>query len=130
MRIMVCYDKSEAAQAALELSIQRAKVFNAKVYLVTSLFGGEKATAEENQNAENQLNIGKSRLEKEGVDFEARLLIRGLTPGEDIVKFADENEIDEIIIGVSKTSKVGKLLFGSTAQYVILEANCPVVTVK
>ncbi len=40
------------------------------------------------------------------------------------------NEIDLIFIGVKKRSKVGKLVFGSTAQYVILEAPCPVVSVK
>ena len=44
--------------------------------------------------------------------------------------FLLENEIDEIVIGIKKRSKVGKLIFGSTAQYVILEAPCPVLTVK
>jgi len=38
--------------------------------------------------------------------------------------------VDEIIVGVKRRSKVGKLLMGSTAQYVILQAPCPVVTVK
>jgi nucleotide-binding universal stress UspA family protein len=46
------------------------------------------------------------------------------------VAFAEENKVDEIIIGVRSRSKVGKLLFGSTSQVVILQANCPVVTVK
>jgi nucleotide-binding universal stress UspA family protein len=53
-----------------------------------------------------------------------------MEPGEDIVRFAKENNVDEIIIGVRSRSKVGKLLFGSTSQVVILEAYCPVVTVK
>ena len=39
-------------------------------------------------------------------------------------------QVEEIIIGVRRRSKVGKLLFGSTAQYVILNAPCPVVSVK
>jgi nucleotide-binding universal stress UspA family protein len=56
--------------------------------------------------------------------------VRGLTPGEDLVAFARETNSDEIVIGVKKQSKVGKLLFGSNAQIVILAAHCPVVTVK
>jgi nucleotide-binding universal stress UspA family protein len=57
-------------------------------------------------------------------------LIRGLAPGEDIVEFAEENKSDEIVIGVKRRSKVSKLLLGSTAQFVILQATCPVVSVK
>jgi nucleotide-binding universal stress UspA family protein len=58
------------------------------------------------------------------------VLISDLEPGEDLVQFAEENKIDEIIIGIRKRSKVGKLMFGSTAQYVILNAPCPVVSIK
>jgi len=42
----------------------------------------------------------------------------------------DVVKIGEIIIGVRKRSKVGKLLLGSTAQYVVLHAPCPVITIK
>ena len=42
----------------------------------------------------------------------------------------DVVKIDEIIIGVRKRTKVGKLLLGSTAQYVVLHAPCPVITIK
>ncbi len=130
MKIMVCYDNSKSAQEALKLSLQHAKQFEAKVYLVTSMVGGSKDNAEDNRTAESHLDYGKSLVEKAGTPCETRLLIRGLESGEDLVKFANENEIDEIIIGIQRTSKVGKLLFGSTAQHVILEARCPVVTVK
>jgi nucleotide-binding universal stress UspA family protein len=46
------------------------------------------------------------------------------------VQFAEDKQINEIIVGVRMRSKVGKLLMGSTAQHVILNASCPVVTRK
>ena len=64
------------------------------------------------------------------ISCESVLSVRGLEAGEDLVQLADENKVDEIIIGVRRRSKVGKLLFGSTAQFVILHAPCPVVSVK
>jgi nucleotide-binding universal stress UspA family protein len=50
--------------------------------------------------------------------------------GEALVEFAKNYKVDEIIIGVRRRSKVGKFFLGSTTQYVILNAPCPVVTVK
>ena len=47
-----------------------------------------------------------------------------------IIEYAKEKAIDEIIIGIKRRSKVGKLLFGSNAQYIIIKAPCPVVTIK
>jgi nucleotide-binding universal stress UspA family protein len=39
-------------------------------------------------------------------------------------------KVDEIYVGARKRSKAGKFLLGSTTQYVVLHAPCPVVTVK
>ena len=61
---------------------------------------------------------------------ETLLSVRGLEAGEDMIRIADEKKADEIIIGIQRKSKVGKLLFGSTAQYIIMNAPCPVVTVR
>ena len=130
MRIMVCYDDSHAAQEALKFAIKHAKRFTAKIYLVTSRIGGKELDAADQKKAESGLEYGKRIVEKENLECETHLLIRGMAAGKDLTQFADENKMDEIIIGIQKTSKVGKLLFGSTAQYVILEAECPVVTVK
>jgi nucleotide-binding universal stress UspA family protein len=46
------------------------------------------------------------------------------------VQFAAEERAELIIVGIRRRSKVGKLLMGSTAQYIILKAPCPVLTVK
>ena len=130
MKIMVCYDGSGASRSALRVAIKHAKAMEAKVYLVASM---EKGTEDEQkviQQLETELKNAKEKLEKESIECETHLLVRGMTPDEDLVSYAKEQGIDEIAIGIRKRSKVGKLIFGSTAQYLILNAHCPVITVK
>ncbi len=130
MKIMVGYDSSNACREALDLAVVHAKAFTAKVNVVASMTkGGEEEQAQIKQ-VEQELEEVKVQLENQGVACETHLLIRGLEPGEDLANYAQEQGVDEIVIGIRRRSKVGKLLFGSTAQYVILNAHCPVVTVK
>lgn len=130
MKILVGYNGSGPARKVLDLSIKFAKAFNAEVLIVTSLFGGEITDGDETHYAEEEFEELQKRFEAEGIACTTELLVRGLTPGADIVKYAEESGVDQIIIGVKKRSKTGKLLFGSNAQYVILNATCPVVAVK
>jgi nucleotide-binding universal stress UspA family protein len=130
MKILVGYDGSKIAKDVLELAKRHAKAFDGKIYIVTSMEGGPNVPRENFEIAEKDLNFAKSVIQKEEIPCETRLSVRGLEAGEDLVQFAEENQIDEIVLGVRRRSKVGKLVFGSTAQYVILEAHCPVVTVK
>ena len=130
MKILVGLDGSNSSKEALSLAKGHAKTFNAKIELVTSMEKGTEAQQKKIEHAEHDLENAKELLEKDGISCQTHLLIRGMTPGEDIVEFAEKNEVDEIVIGVRRRSKVGKLVFGSTAQYVILNAHCPVVTVK
>ncbi len=130
MKILVGLDGSNSSKEALKLAKEHAKTFNAKIELVTSMEKGTEAQLKEIEQDEHDLENEKKLLEKDGISCQTHLLIRGMTPGEDIVEFAEKNEVDEIVIGVRRRSKVGKLVFGSTAQYVILNAHCPVVTVK
>ena len=46
------------------------------------------------------------------------------------MKFIDEHGIDHVFIGIEKKSRTRKLFMGSTAQYIILKAPCPVTSVK
>jgi len=130
MKIMVCYDGSEAAQSGLKQAIKHAKSFNGEILLVESLIGGKELDPKETQESEEKLDAAKKIVEQENIKCERHLLIRGMAPGDDLVDFSDENSVDEIIIGIKKKSKVGKILFGSTAQQIILEAKCPVLSVK
>jgi len=128
MKILVGYNGSEVAKKALDLAKEHAKVFNAKIYVLHSLLTDW--PKKEHVLDEKDMEEVKNSLEKDGFSCETHLTIRNVLPGEHLVEFAKENGIDEIIVGIRQRSKVGKILVGSTAQHVILEAPCPVVTTK
>ena len=130
MKILVGYNGSEVSRAALSQAKSYAKTFDALVYVVSSLEGGVGEKIEEINAATENLKFAQEFLEKDGIRCKTEQLVRGLTPGEDLVQFAKENEIDHLFVGIEKKSKTRKMLLGSTAQYVILKAPCPVTSVK
>jgi nucleotide-binding universal stress UspA family protein len=130
MRFLVCYDGSTAAAEALKLAQKHAGVWDAKLEVVCVLTREEPLKYSDIEKQEEHLaNELKALLGDSDVSYNERLDVTSLTAGERLIDFAKNKKIDQIFIGITKTSKVGKLLFGSTAQYVILNAPCPVVTV-
>ncbi|MDM8536404.1 universal stress protein [Desulfobacterales bacterium HSG17] len=130
MKIMLGYDGSNSGKEALNEAVSNAKAFNATLYIIRSLKGGSEDHIEKIENAERDLAYAESFCNKNEIPCETHLLVRGLGPGEDLIKYADENKIDKIVIGVRRRSSVGKIIFGSNARYVIMEAQCPVITIK
>ena len=130
MKILVGFDGSNVAKEAVELAAAHANAFNAEVIIVHSMVGGPEIPRKDFEDAEKELEDEKNQLLDKKIACKSILSVRGLGAGEDLVQLAEENKVEEIIIGVRRRSKVGKLLFGSTAQYVILNATCPVVSVK
>jgi len=130
MKILVGYQGVNVGKDLLEIASSHARAFDGQVIVVTSMKGGPNTDSKEVKKAEDNLAAVQSFFKEKNIPCDTHLLVRGMEPGEDIVAFAEENKVDEIIIGVRSRSKVGKLLFGSTSQVVILQANCPVVTVK
>jgi nucleotide-binding universal stress UspA family protein len=130
MKILVGYDGSGGSENVLDLVRKYAKAFNATFFFMTIMEQGPELNKEDIEKAESKLEKIKLSLSSDGIPCETRALVSFQPSGEELVNFAANNGIDEIIIGVRKKSKVGKLMFGSTAQYVILSAPCPVVAVK
>lgn len=130
MKFLVGFNGSEAAQAALALARDYAGIFGAKVFVITSMGGGLSEKPEKIGEAEKDLAIAGKFMQEKGITCETHQLARGRAPGEDLVQFAEENDIDQIFVGVEKMSRTHKIIVGSSAQYIILKAPCPVVTVK
>jgi nucleotide-binding universal stress UspA family protein len=52
------------------------------------------------------------------------------SPFVEIVRYADENQIDLIILGTHGRTGLGHILMGSVAERVLREAKCPVLTIR
>lgn len=130
MKILIGYDGSNESRAAVEVVRKRALTLNAKVYVVTSLFGDSPTTTKEIEESKEGLDHVQKLFEENSIPVETHLLVRGLRSGEDLIEFAKENEVDEIVVGVRERSPVGQLIFGPNVRYVVLHAHCPVLTVK
>lgn len=130
MKFLVAYNGSAASRAALDLALKNASIFEAKLVVMTSMEGGHSEKPEDIARVNQELKLVREKLSATGTEHEVLETARGLSPGEDIVSFAGENNIDQIFVGVEKKSRTRKLLLGSTAQYIILKAACPVTTIK
>ncbi|WP_166852345.1 universal stress protein [Isoptericola sp. BMS4] len=77
---------------------------------------------------EDALAAARSRLEGEDLDH---TVVTGTGDlAEDLVRAAHEASAALIVIGLRRRSPVGKLILGSGAQRILLEAPCPVLAVK
>jgi nucleotide-binding universal stress UspA family protein len=56
--------------------------------------------------------------------------VRGHEPAEDLINIAEACDADLIVIGLRRRTPVGKLILGSNAQRILLDAPCPVLAVK
>ena len=129
MKIMVGYNGGAIGRRALSIAREYAKTFNAFVYIVTSMEGGTSEKTSDIEKAQEDLDFAANFMQTAGVECDARQSVRGLSPGEDLVKFANDNDITHIFLGVRTKSRAQKVLLGSISSYVILKASCPVTTV-
>jgi nucleotide-binding universal stress UspA family protein len=131
MKILVGYDGSDAAMDALKEAQRHAKVMNAKLEVVYAITRFDPMDFDKVQDTEYKFEHEvKEVINGDGLAYETHLLLNDSSAGDQLVAFAESYHVAEIIIGVRRRSKAGKFAFGSTAQHVILNAPCPVVTVR
>jgi nucleotide-binding universal stress UspA family protein len=131
MKIMVCYDYSAVSMDAVREAQKHAARWKASILVVSVVFRVEPIKHKKLHEMECLLEQEIKGL-FEGVDipYEVQLSVDDTNAGEKIVQVALRKNMDLLFIGLKKHSRVGKLFFGSTAQYVILNAPCPVITIN
>ncbi len=128
--VVVGFVPKPEGEAALNSGIAEAKLRGAKIVVVNSHRGGSEFDDEASVKADKDMErIGKL-LEESGVEHELRQLVRGFEPAEDLISIAEAADAELIVIGLRRRSPVGKLILGSNAQRILLDAKCPVLAVK
>jgi nucleotide-binding universal stress UspA family protein len=121
---LVGTDSVETSERLVEYLVGRVGDADT-VVAVNSLRGGD-------STSDADVVVGREALEtiEEGlVNVDSHQLVRGNSPQEDVLEFAEGHDADEILIGIRKRSPTGKLMFGSTAQDLLLSTERPVVCV-
>ena len=128
--IVVGYVPRPEGAAALTAGIEEARRRGARLVVVSSHRGGAEYDAGAAREAEQEIERIRTQLVESGVEHEIRHLIRGFEPAEDVLAIAETEDADLIVIGLRHRTPVGKLLMGSNAQRVLLDATVPVLAVK
>ena len=135
MPIVVGYVPTAEGRAALERAAEECRMRKTRLVVINSArtggTGGMGGSGGDDTGGDDEhLAAVRSRLANEGLEHEVRQLVQGVEPAEDLIAVAEEVSADMIVIGLRRRSPVGKLILGSNAQRVLLDAPCPVLAVK
>jgi len=147
-KIMIATDGSENAEKAAVSGIDIAKLSGAKLYAVTvmptiphlSYFGvpieppknvsRDEETLHKHfeEDAMKTLEAVKEMATKAGVQMET-VMLEG-HPGSEIIDFAENNDIDLIVMGTLGRTGLDRVILGSVALDVVRHARTRVMIVK
>lgn len=128
MSVVVGYVATPEGGAALDAAVAEATSRDVRLVVILSERGHRFGT--EAGELQDQADDVRRRLEESGVRYEVRQTTRGRDVAEDIIGAAQSDGAQLIVIGLRRRSPVGKLLLGSNAQRILLDAPCPVLAVK
>ena len=115
--IVVGYSARPEGRAALRRAVSEARLRDAALLVL-------------NTSPEVQPDGPTAELAAAGIAYEIRATADPHESAEELVRAAETTNADFIVIGLRRRSPVGKLLLGSNAQKVLLDAACPVLAVK
>ena len=142
-RILVCLDGTPLAEQMVTYAAEVARKFRSTLVLLQVLQVPSSLAAASAQGAESVIEEEMKRLAYESSTYldrvaaplrESKLKVETVTlegmPGDAIVDYADQNDVDLIAISTHGRRNVGRLVFGSVADHVMRNTSVPVLTVK
>lgn len=142
MVIVAAVDKSNQASAVIDEANTLAQRFDDAVHVLHVMERSEAIKDKKNSDEASEGKIPISDLQArakqvalellEAHQFSAEIVAVGRIgdPASEIVEYAETQDAKYIVVSPQKRSKAGKLLFGSVAQSVLLNAPCPSVSLR
>ncbi|MGC5615371.1 universal stress protein [Georgenia sp. Z1491] len=140
MTIVVGYSPTDAGRAAVDTAAAEARLRDALLVVVSVGRAGEPQGASAAAAFRDELDearravagvldeVGRLLVDSR-VEHELVPIVSSEDPSSEILRVADERSAELVVIGMRRRSPVGKLVFGSDAQRVLLGARCPVMAV-
>lgn len=125
--IVVAYSADRYGEAALTHAADLARREQARLVVVNATLGTKLVDNRFAHDAD--IAALRERLSAEGLEVVVRHeMVDDVADA--VITAADEEQATLIVVGIRHRTPVGKLLLGSVAQRIILEAHCPVLAVK
>jgi nucleotide-binding universal stress UspA family protein len=127
MTVVIGYVPNAFGEAALEAGIEEARRRETGIVVVNTSKGD--SLVDPKYVGETGWTSLQDRLREIDVPHDLRQTI-GPDVTDELLDVVREVEAEAIVIGIRHRSAVGKMLMGSVAQRVLLDAPCPVIAVK
>jgi nucleotide-binding universal stress UspA family protein len=128
--IVVGYVATPEGEAALDRGIVEARLRNSHLVVAMSY----PAAGRDRDSAASEVDVAVAdiagRLTSAAVRHTVRHQEDGVDPADLVLGVAEEVGAELVEIGLRRRSPVGKLILGSHAQRILLDASCPVLAVK
>ena len=125
MAVVVGFIATAEGRAALDAAIEEAKLRDER--LLVLVHGGR---GTDQDAIEDAVDEARAHIDPSGVGYEVRHLQRGKDVAEALVHTAIDVDAALIVIGIRRRSPLGKLILGSNAQRILLDAPCHVLAAK
>jgi nucleotide-binding universal stress UspA family protein len=128
MTIVVGYVPTPEGEAALSAAITEAGLRDQPLHVVNTSRGDSLV---DSRFASVEALAGvRARLDSAGVVYEIDQHVGHHDAADEVVDAADRVKASLIVIGLRRRTPTGKLITGSQAQRILLDAHCPVLAVK
>jgi len=141
-RILVAYDGSPLSYKSIETAkYQAAQDSDSEVHIIsvieatgpyTNVNISRSISKEISEKCRPQMEKIEEEFRKENISVVTDILLaeQNENPGSYICNYADNNDIDLIIMGSRGLGNIKKLFLGSVSNYVVQNAKCPVLIIK